>query len=75
MPRSRRSLREDYRLDAKERYDRYYERRYAGGGIAFVGCILIGLAIGLLYGMPGVGVLIGLGAGFIVMALIRAFMG
>jgi hypothetical protein len=39
-------------------------------GAAFVGFLLIGLATGLLYGRPDVGVLMGLGVGFIAMALL-----
>ena len=40
-------------------------------GLAFVGCLFIGLALGMAYGNPAVGVLGGLGAGFIVMAILR----
>jgi len=39
-------------------------------GVAFVGCLFIGLALGIAYGNPAVGVLGGLGAGFIVMAIL-----
>ena len=39
-------------------------------GYAFVGCLLIGLAIGQLYGRPDVGVLAGLGFGFLAMLLV-----
>ena len=43
-------------------------------GIAFVGCLFIGLALGMAYGNPAVGVLAGLGAGFIVMAILKYLM-
>lgn len=43
-------------------------------GLSFVGCLFIGLGIGLLYGNAGGGVLIGLGAGFIVMAFLKYFL-
>ena len=39
-------------------------------GIAFVGCLFIGLALGMAYGNVAIGVLGGLGAGFIVMAIL-----
>ena len=42
------------------------------GGIAFVGCIVVGLALGLLLDYVAVGVLFGVGIGFIVMAILRA---
>lgn len=43
-------------------------------GLAFVGCLFIGIALGIAYGNPAVGVLGGLGAGFIVMAIFRYLM-
>ncbi len=48
---------------AKER-----ERDYEAGGVAFVGCILLGVGLGLWVGQPAPGVLTGLGVGFLVMA-------
>ena len=39
--------------------------------LAFVGCLFIGLALGMAYGNPAVGILGGLGTGFIVMAIFR----
>ena len=48
---------------------------YGSGGIAFVGCILVGVALGMLYGQTAVGSVLGVGVGFIVMALIRASLG
>jgi len=43
-------------------------------GLAFVGCLFIGLALGMAYGNVAVGVLGGLGAGFIVMAIVQVLM-
>lgn len=45
------------------------------GGSLFVGCIIIGLGIGLLLGNAAAGVLIGLGVGFIVMGLSKMITG
>lgn len=39
------------------------------GRFVFVGCIILGLGIGMLFDHTGVGVMIGLGVGFIAMAL------
>ncbi len=41
------------------------------GGLLIPACLFIGLGIGLAFGRPDVGVLVGLGAGFIGAALIR----
>ncbi len=41
-------------------------------GIAFVGSILVGIGLGMLYGRTGVGALLGIGVGFILMATIKA---
>ena len=43
------------------------------GGVVFVGCMFIGLGIGILYNKTAVGVILGLGVGFIVMGAIKAF--
>ena len=43
-------------------------------GLAFVGCLFIGLALGMAYNNVAVGVLGGLGAGFIVMAILEYLM-
>jgi len=40
-------------------------------GIAFVGALFIGMGLGMFYGNIAVGTLIGLGVGFLLMALIR----
>ena len=39
-------------------------------GVAFVGFLILGIAIGMLYNQTAVGVLAGLGLGFISMALL-----
>ncbi len=36
-------------------------------GVLIPGCLLLGLGIGMFYGRPDVGVLVGLGIGFIAM--------
>lgn len=45
---------------------------YEVGGIAFVGSILIGVGLGMYYGQTAVGSLLGVGVGFILMAIFRA---
>ena len=47
-------------------------RGYAYGGPAFVGGIIIGVGLGILLGDFGAWLLIGIGAGFILMAFIAA---
>lgn len=42
------------------------------GGIAFIGSIFVGVGLGILYNHPAIGTLLGIGVGFILMALIRA---
>lgn len=44
-------------------------------GLVFVGCLMIGLAIGFLIGNIAAGVLGGLGVGFIAMAIARYLTG
>ena len=41
------------------------------GGLVFVACMFIGGGIGLLLGRPDVGGAIGMGVGFLIMALLR----
>ena len=40
-------------------------------GVAFVGFLMLGIAFGLFYSQMAVGVMAGLGLGFISMALLR----
>ncbi|HEY7793438.1 MAG TPA: hypothetical protein VIA10_05470 [Gaiellaceae bacterium] len=47
-------------------------RGYTYGGPAFVGGILVGMGLGILLGDFGAWLLIGVGAGFILMAFIAA---
>ena len=51
------------------------EKGYESGGIAFIGCIILGVGFGVLYNSLVVGTLFGVGGGFIVMALLRAILG
>jgi len=44
-------------------------------GLVFVGCLLIGMAIGFLIGNVAAGLIGGLGIGFIAMAIVRAITG
>ena len=50
-----------------QKKDQDYER----SGIAFVGFLFVGLALGIYYNQTAVGVLMGLGLGFIAMALLK----
>ena len=44
------------------------------GGLVFVGALIIGIGLGIYYGITAVGVLVGLGVGFILFGLVKAFM-
>lgn len=44
------------------------------GGLVFVGCIMLGLGIGLYYGNAAVGLFLGLGTGFILFGILKAMM-
>lgn len=44
-------------------------------GVVLVGCMFIGIGLGMLYHQTAIGVMIGLGVGFIGMGLVWAFMG
>ena len=44
------------------------------GGLVFVGPLMIGIGLGIYYGQTAVGVLVGLGIGFIFFGLVKAFM-
>ena len=52
---------------------RFKKKKEDPAGTAFVGCLFVGLAIGMYYNQTAVGVLFGLGAGFIVMAIFKYF--
>lgn len=43
---------------------------YERGGVAFVGCIILGTGIGMLFDNAGAGSMIGVGTGFLAMALL-----
>lgn len=43
---------------------------YERGGIAFVGCIMLGIGLGMLVDQEGAGMMIGVGVGFLAMALL-----
>lgn len=47
------------------------EKNHSSGGLAFVACLFIGMGIGMLFHETFAGGLIGMGAGFLVMAFIR----
>lgn len=43
---------------------------YERGGIAFVGCAVLGVGIGMLFNNAGAGSMLGVGTGFLVMAFL-----
>jgi hypothetical protein len=45
---------------------------YAVSGIAFVGCMMLGVGLGSLFDNAGAGWLIGIGVGFLAMAFLRS---
>ena len=44
------------------------------GGLIFVGALMIGIGFGISFGNAGAGTMLGLGAGFILFGLIKAYM-
>jgi len=50
-------------------------KRNGAAGVIFIGCLLLGLAAGLLTGQVAVGLLGGLGVGFVAMGIARAVTG
>lgn len=49
-------------------------RSDTAGGLVFVGPLMIGIGLGIYYNITAVGVLVGLGVGFILFGLVKAFM-
>jgi len=49
-------------------------RSDTAGGLVFVGALMTGIDLGIFYGNAAVGAFIGLGAGFILVGLIKASM-
>ncbi len=49
-----------------------YERGYGYGGVVFVGCMAIGVGLGLLSGNIAGWSVIGFGIGFVLMGLVAA---
>ena len=43
------------------------------GGLVFVGALMIGIGLGIYYNITAVGVLVGLGIGFMLFGLVKAF--
>ena len=44
------------------------------GGLIFVGALMIGIGFGISFGNAGAGTMLGLGVGFILFGLIKAYM-
>ena len=44
------------------------------GGLVFVGPLMIGIGLGIYYNITAVGVMVGLGVGFIFFGLVKALM-
>lgn len=44
------------------------------GGLVFVGPLMIGIGLGIYYNQTAVGTMVGLGVGFILLGLVKAFM-
>lgn len=66
-------------LEVTRQYKRMGNKKSKGkvetaGGLVFVGPLLIGLGLGIYYNQTAVGLLIGLGVGFVLFGLIWAFM-
>jgi hypothetical protein len=49
-------------------------KAYTAGGIVFVGSLMIGLGLGIYYNITSVGILVGLGVGFVLLGIIYALM-
>jgi len=55
--------------------DKQERSRKGTSGLVFVGCLILGLALGFLIGNVAGGLFVGLGVGFIAMAIARAITG
>ena len=47
-------------------------KAYTAGGLVFVGPLLIGIGLGIYYGITAVGTMVGLGLGFILFGIVYA---
>jgi len=48
------------------------KQSYQASGEAFVGCVILGVGLGMVFDNTGAGSVIGTGIGFLVMSLMRA---
>jgi len=48
------------------------KKAYTAGGLVFVGALIIGISLGIYYGITAVGSLVGLDVGFVLFGLIMA---
>jgi predicted lipid-binding transport protein (Tim44 family) len=55
--------------------DKQERSRKGASGLVFVGCLILGIALGFLIGNMAGGFFVGLGVGFIAMAIVRAITG
>ncbi len=47
------------------------DKFHTNTGVLFPACLFLGLGIGMIFGHAGIGIILGMGLGFIAMALIR----
>lgn len=47
------------------------KQNYQASGAAFMGCAVLGVGLGMLFDNVGAGSVIGVGVGFLVMAMLR----
>jgi len=47
-------------------------KAYTAGGLVFVGPLMIGLGLGIYYNITAVGILVGLGVGFVLFGIVYA---
>lgn len=45
---------------------------YQASGTAFIGCMITGVGLGLVFDNPGAGAVLGTGVGFLVMSIMRS---